>query len=190
MRPVFVPFLVLAFALPLAACGSAEDPANEAAADSGGDSSAGVSMAEAAKMAEAEGVKPQPGEYRSTVEIVEFSVPNAPPELKDMMRQSMTTQTSTFCLKEEDVKDGFQEMVRKAGEGDNCAFERYEVDGGRIDARMVCDVPQRGKMTMTLTGQGTETRSDMDMTMEGDMPGLGAMTMRMKSTQERIGACS
>ena len=186
MRHALASLAILA--LPLAACGSSEEPAPEAQAVVGADGA--ISMEDAAKIAEEEGVRPQPGEYRSTVEIVEFSVPNAPQELKDMMQQSMTTQTSTFCLKEEDVKDGFREMVRKSQEGDNCSFEKYEVDGGKIDAKMVCDVPQRGRMTMTLTGQGSETRSDMDMTMDGDMPGLGAMKMRMKSTQERIGDCS
>ena len=45
-------------------------------------------------------------------------------------------------------------------------------------------------MTMTMKGQGSETRSEMDMRMQGNVGGMGQMNMRMKTTHERLGDCA
>ena len=43
---------------------------------------------------------------------------------------------------------------------------------------------------MTMAGTATPTSSEMEMTMQGNMSGMGDATIKMKATHERIGDCS
>lgn len=149
-----------------------------------------VSIAEAAARAEASGIKPMPGQYKVTVEVLEVEIPGAPDGMADMMRNAMGGNSHTYCMTQEDVDKGFEEMARQSQEGQDCSFERFDIDGGDFDGKMVCNVAGQGSMTMTMNGKGSETRSEMDMTMEGNISGMGDMTMRMKTTHERQGDCA
>jgi len=172
--------LIPLVAIALAGCGS--DKPDDA---SGGD----VSMAEAAQRAKASGVKPQPGKYRVTMEMLEVSIPGAPANMADMMKQSMGGTSHEYCLTQEDVDKGFEEMAKRSQDKDNCSFERFDVNGGNFDATMVCEVQGQGRMTMTMNGKGTPTSSVVDMHMTGRAGHMGEMNMHMKATHERIGDC-
>lgn len=167
----------------LAACGG------NTSADADGDGE--ITMAEAA--AKTEGmVKPRPGKYRATVEFLDVELPGAPQQVQDMMRGMFDQgpQTHEYCLTAEEADRGFEEMARQAREDDSsCTFEKFDADGGRIDAVMNCDAGGQGAARMTMQGTGGETSSQMTMTMDAKGPGGEAMTMRMKSSQERIGDC-
>ena len=178
-RPVIAATLL---PLMLAACGS-EEPAA---------SGEGLSTDEVIERAQAAGadIKPEPGLYRSSVEIQEVSIPGAPAQMRDMMRSAMATQSDEYCLTEEEAEKGFEEMARQSQNDMNCTFERFDVDGGDIDARMTCSPQGQGSMTVEMTGTGTSTKSDMTMAMTGDMPGMGEMNMRMRIVNERIGDCA
>ena len=173
--------LVLVAPLALAACGG-DTPAQEEPGD--------ISMGEAAEMAEGGGSKPRAGQYKVTIEIVEVNIPGAPAGTADMMKDMMAGRSHEYCLTQENVDKGFEEMAKQSQEGADCSFRRFDIDGGSFDAEMVCNVEGQGAMTMTMDGEGSATRSVMDMTMKGNMGGMGDMTMRMKSTHERIGDCS
>ena len=175
-------FVSLASALLVSCGGDAGDDAAPA-----GDS---IDMKEAAARAKATAVKPQPGQYRVTLEVLDVNIPGAPANMAEMMKQAMGGQTHEYCLKPGDVDKGFEEMAKQSQEGDNCSFQRFDVAGGNFDAQMTCTNPGQGKMTMTMKGRGTPTRSEMDMTMQGNMTGMGDSTIHMKSTHERIGDCS
>ena len=167
----------------LAACG--DNPS----ADADGDGE--ITMEEAA--AKTEGmVKPRPGKYRATVEFVDVEMPGAPQQVQDMMRSLFDRgpQTHEYCLTKEEAEEGFEEMARRAQEGDSdCTFEKFDADGGSIDAVMNCKADGEGSARMTMTGTGTETSSTMNMTMDAQGPDGQSMKMTMKSTQERIGDC-
>lgn len=169
--------VTLAVALSLASCGG------EAESDGA------VKAEEMAERVASADIKPQPGRYRSTVEVLEFTIPGTPPDMSEMMRGHMARRTSEYCLTQEEAKRGFEKMARQSQEGRDCKVEKFEVAGGDIDARMTCAVPGQGQVTMTMTGTGSPTRSDMDMTMKGDFAGQGEATMRMKVSNERIGDC-
>ena len=100
----------------------------------------------------------------------------------------MDGQAREYCLTQEDVDKGYEEMARQSQGGD-CTFERFDVDGGTIDALMVCAGEQSNAMRMAMTGSATPTSSVMTMTMTGDMTGMGESTLRMKATHERVGDC-
>lgn len=133
-------------------------------------------------------VRPQPGLYRSTNEILEFDIPGAPPQVKEMMRNSASSrQAIEYCVTPEEAAKGFEESIRKSQEGD-CDYKRFDVDGGRIAAELTCRQDGR-TVELTLSGKGNSTSSEMDMTMKTDMGELGAGTIRARSRSERIGEC-
>ena len=174
--------LLLSFApLALAACSSEPE-----ASDPGED----LSMEEVAERAKANAMKPEPGQYRVTMEVLEVDVPGAPPQAADMMRTMMGQQSHSYCLTQADVDKGYEEMVRNSQDNSDCTFQRFDIDGGNFDAQMTCQAEGQGTMTMTMSGRGTPTSSEVDMTMKGNMTGMGDSTFRMKAKHERVGDCS
>ncbi|MEZ5681847.1 MAG: DUF3617 domain-containing protein [Erythrobacter sp.] len=173
--------LLAATTAALAACGSPD-------ADADGDGE--ISMAEAAESAK-DMVKPEPGKYRATVEMVDVEIPGAPKEVQDMMKRmiSVGAQTHEYCLTSEDAEKGFEEMARQSQDNDDCSFEKFEAAGGKIDAIMNCERQGEGIARMTMQGTGTATSSEMTMTMDAKAPDGKTMKMTMKSNQERIGDC-
>lgn len=172
--------LVLAAPLALVAltgCGEAESEA------AGG----GLSRTEVTERAR-DTVQPQPGQYRAVMQVLEVNIPGAPAGAGDMLRQMMDGQAREYCLTQEDVDKGYEEMARQSQDGD-CTFERFDVQGGAIDALMICTGEQSNSIQMAMTGTATPTSSVMDMTMTGDMTGMGESTLRMKATHERVGDC-
>ncbi len=170
---------IAAVVLLAASCGNS-------GADADGDGQ--ISMEEATAEAQSSAIRPEPGQYRAVVELISVDIPGAPPQVVDMMKQSMAQQTTEYCLTPEEAERGFEEMARQSNEG-NCTFDRFDVDGGSIDAAMTCN--QDGQnMSMTMQGTGTSTSSDMTMTMNGDIPGMGSMAMTMNVEHERIGDCA
>ncbi len=165
-------------ALNLAACGGN----NSADADGDGE----ITGAEVAEMAD-EMVKPEAGQYRATTELVELEAPGAPPEAVEMMR-GMMSRSFEYCLTQEEADRGFEEMARES-QDENCSFEKFDVDGGDIDAVMTCSGQGEGTMRMTMQGSGGRTSSEMTMTMEGNIPGQGEGRMVMNTSHERIGDC-
>lgn len=167
-------------ALGLSACGSRADD-NAAASDEP------LTTKEIASRADGF-VKPEPGLYRSTMAILEVDIPNAPPQARDMMKNSFSSsKPQEYCVTPQDVEKGFEEAIRKSQQG-ACDYKKFDVDGGKIEAVLTCT--QEGQtMDMTLSGTGTSTTSDMVMTMRMDMPGVGKSTIRARSKSERIGDC-
>jgi hypothetical protein len=172
----------MTFALALVACSGGE----EKKAGSGET----VSSKEVAEKAR-DMVKPKPGLYRSTVELLEVDIPGAPAGAADMMKGMMgsSNSTSEYCLTQADVDRGFEEMLKNSQKGE-CTFERFEADGGEIDAVMNCTAQGGNAMRMTMQGTGGATSSEMTMNMETEMPGMGKANMRMTAKHQRIGDCA
>lgn len=174
-------FGIGAMAMVLSACG------NDADTRVGAEGAAAPSSAEVARRAQ-DMVRPEPGQYRATMELLEADFPGAPPQVAEMMRQSRSAgQSHEYCLTPEDVEKGFSESVRRSQTGD-CAYERFDVSRGKFDAAMICKEGGQ-EVRIAISGTGDETSSDMTMAMEMDMPGIGKGTMRMRSRNERIGPC-
>jgi hypothetical protein len=152
-------------------------------ADTDGDGK--VSLGEAAGAARAQGLVPEPGQYKATITMAGIDIPGLPPEMAG--HGSGMTTTTEYCLTPKDVAEGFEEMLKR-GQNGECAYERFNLDGGNIDAVMVCDTPQ-GSARMEMTGTATPTGSDFDATMAMDFDGAGEGTMRFTARHERIGNC-
>lgn len=174
---------VLVPALALAACSSSED-----AADAGG--SEAEDMAAAAE----DGPTPQAGQYRTTMELVEFTLPNAPPQVAQALRQGFgagAQEAKTYCVTpEQAAQSTSREEVLKNLADSNCTVDRFDQVGGRIDAALTCSGDGMMSGEVLLNGTMTETGSDMEMSFKMQVPQAGEATMRMHMVSERIGDCT
>jgi hypothetical protein len=171
----------LAAAILLAACGGDADT------DGSGDVSAEEVAAEASGM-----VQPRPGQYRASVELLEFDIPGMSETDKQQMQQIFSSglaEGNTFCMTEADVaENGAEQMVRSLAESD-CTMNTFNVSGGTVTAEMQC-LENGAASTVKMDGQMTAESSTMTMERTGDVPNVGQTRMKMRVTSERIGDCA
>lgn len=172
--------LLIACALPLAACNS--DP--EVSAEN-------ASAEEVAQKLEAAGGSDtfvNPGLWQSTVTLDELAIPGMPPEIAAQMQgvegRKLTDQQ---CLTPEEASRPKEDFF---GGRENCRYERFAMGNGRIDAVMNCtEGGSTQKMTMAGTYSGNAYQ--MQMTMQAAGAGeAGGMGMKMRIDAKRIGECT
>ena len=172
-----VSLIALAAAALLGACSGA------GTSDADGDGK--VSLGEAAKQAEAQGMKPEPGLYKTTVTMTGLEIPGMPPEMEDHGAGLVTTVED--CLTAEEVEKGFEGMV-KQGQNGECAYETFSLADGKIDAVLVCKAEGRAIRT-SMSGPATSTGADLIATSALEFDGAGKGTMTATIKHERIGEC-
>lgn len=174
MRYFMAPALA---SLALAACGGG----SSADADADGT----VSTDEVVSKVEAEGIRPQPGQYKAVITMTGIDVPGMPAEMAGH-GGGMTT-TTEYCLTEEEVAKGFEEMMKR-GQNGECSYESFNLDGGKFDGVMVCNTSE-GNARMTMNGTATPTTSDFTASMAMNIEGAGDATMNFAAKHERVGDC-
>lgn len=135
-------------------------------------------------------VKPQPGQYRSTVELLAFDMPGMTDEMKAQMKtmaESGLAQGNSFCMTEAQADP--KTMLQNIAESD-CTFNQFDVNGGTIKADMVCKGDGGAEGRVEMDGTMTPTSSTMTMTMQQSMGNMGIVNMKMRVTSNRIGECS
>lgn len=167
----------------MAAAGALIVGCSDGNADADGDGT--VTAEEIVTKVEAEGVKPQPGLYKATITMTAMDIPGMPADMAGH-GTGMTTNTE-YCLTEADVAEGFEEMMKRGQNGD-CSYERFSLDGGKLDAVMVCKTPE-GDARMTMVGTATPTTSDFTATMKMNVPEMGEGSMSFAASHERVGDC-
>ncbi|WP_338446413.1 DUF3617 domain-containing protein [Pelagerythrobacter marensis] len=174
--------MVVGSALALAACGSEPDEPK----------TADEVVAAADKL-----VKPRPGLYRSSAEIVDFDIPGVAPDQAARMREmaaGLQGQERTQCLTQDQADEGFRRIVRGLGEGDDgvsCEFSQFDAQGSDLDAKLTCSGPGDASSDMTIDGTVEAESSRMRMEMRqksAAIPG-GEMRMTMQVVSERVGEC-
>ncbi len=169
--------MAAAGAIMLVGCSGSGD----ADADGNGD----ITAKEVAKQAEAEGITPEPGQYKAVITMTGIDIPGMPPEMAGH-GAGMTT-TTEYCLNQEEVDKGFEEMMKR-GQNGECSYEKFDMKDGAFDGVMVCKTPE-GEARMTMAGTATPTESDFTATMAMDFDGAGEGTMKFAAKHERIGDC-
>jgi len=171
----------LAAAILLTACGGDADTNDDGAVT--GEEVA----AEAADL-----VHPKPGQYRTTLELMEFDAPGVPDAAKQQMQQIFTSglaEGNTFCVTQAQVDDnGPEQMVRNLAEAD-CTMNSFDVSGNTVVADMQCPGEGGATRSVKMDGQMTAESSTMTMTTEQDIPNLGTTKMRVKVSSQRVGDC-
>lgn len=178
MKRIIMAAAGAALAAALAGCSDGGDAADD-------DAVGAVSIADAAKQAKAEGIKPQPGLYRATITMTGIEVPGMPAEMEGHGAGMVTT--TEDCLTQEEVDKGFEELL-KQGQNGECSYETFNLDGGKLDAVMVCNSSQ-GASRMAMNGTTTPTSSDFTASTKMNFDGVGEATMKFTAKHERIGDC-
>ncbi|MFC0588201.1 DUF3617 domain-containing protein [Novosphingobium aquiterrae] len=173
---IFLPLLGLG--LTLGACGKSSDTPKTAE----------EVKAEVAKLD-----RPEPGKYRTTMKIIDVTIPGMPADRAAQMKNMFgTTGKSTeFCLTKADADKGFEELNKRAAQGD-CSYDNFNASGGRIDAKMTCKTGRGMTMTYEMHGTFSSTGSKMSMKSDASMPGMPMKGMHIEAevNNERIGDCS
>lgn len=148
-------------------------------------SDSAISVKEAASQAEDAGLQPEAGLYRATITMTGIDIPGMPPEMAGHGGGMVTT--SEYCVTKEDVAKGFEEMM-KQGQSGECSYEKFDLDGGALDAVMLCKTAE-GEARMAMTGTATPTTSDFTATTAMDFGPDGKATLNFAAKHERIGEC-
>lgn len=174
--------LAIATGAMLASCGGGVEMKNASLDD----------VSKAAK----EEAKLEPGNWKTTVEIVSVDIPGMTGENKamaDAMSKGLMGRTNVteHCVTKEIADKPPSEMLGGSGA---CTFETFRLSGGSMDARMVCKKDEMGgAMTMQVNGSygGARYNLTSEMTMEGgpSSQGPGKMVIKARTTGERTGAC-
>lgn len=163
-------------ALGLGACGSGSSVTAE-----------NESAESVARKVAAADIKPQPGRWESTVKFEKLDMPGMPPQAKEAMAgQLARTNSFSSCLTPEQVDrpdGGFF-----AGGAEGCAYDRFTMAGGRIDAAMTCDHGGM-KQTMAMTGSYSQTSYDIKVSSQSEVQPGHPMTMSLAVAARRSGAC-
>jgi len=173
--------LPLVAAMLLAACGGNSD--------ANGDGQ--ISGDEAAVAAQGM-VKPQPGQYRTTAELIDFDMPGMTDQQKAQMRSAMAAslaQGNTTCLTpEQSERNGPKQMVQDMAEGD-CTIKTFDVSGNNIVAEMQCAGQGGPNGVVRMEGEMAEERSTMTMEFNQDLGGQGQAHIKMRMNSQRTGDC-
>lgn len=167
-------------AIALAACsGSAdEELAGEA-----------LSADEVAGAAAAEFVMPRPGQYRTTQELVEFTMAGLPAEQMEMVRSQFAAGASephSYCVSEQMTRE---QWLSDMAESD-CTVSSSAANAEGINMVMSCTGAEGAVGRITLNGTTTTEGSDMEMSFTQAIPNMGDSTIRMRVKSERVGDCA
>ena len=137
-------------------------------------------------------VKPQPGQYRSTMKVTNFAIPGMPADKAAQMKGMFSASgTSTeFCLSAEEADKGFEEFTKRMAQG-KCSFDQFTTTSGTLDAKMTCQTGQGMTGKYEMNGSFSSTGSKMALKVNQSAPALpgGGMMMEAEVTNERIGDC-
>ena len=138
-----------------------------------------------------------PGQWTTTSEILAVELEGLPAEAKQMgetMSKSMVGRKNNFesCVSEADSRKPAANLFAGGSKG-NCAYEKFSMSGGKVDAVMNCTSPSGpGKMTMTMNGDYSDEAYSINVAMKmpgsPGMPGSG-MTMKARNSGKRTGEC-
>lgn len=141
-------------------------------------------QAVASKVA-ASGIRLDPGRWEATSQVEKIDMPGITPQVREMMNKSMSKTSFASCL------TPAQAAKPEAGffqnKGDNCKFNSFSMENGKIDGVLVCSGAQQ-KQTMTMSGTYSPDAYSMHIEINGDTP-RGAMSMAVSTSAKQVGKC-
>lgn len=138
-------------------------------------------------------IKRQPGSWSQKVEILKLEGKGATPETKTQMQKMFDSMAAmSVCLTpaaaaKEDFSKAMEQM---ASRGQNCTFDKKDVNGAAVNVSATCKQPTGGSVKMTINGSNAPTAQSLTMQTEGyDAAGAKQGLMQMKITSTRSGDC-
>ncbi|HCB75506.1 MAG TPA: hypothetical protein DEP91_04935 [Sphingomonas bacterium] len=179
-------------ALALSGCGG--QSTNESAGKIGEIDVTNASVAEVQAQTKAAGaaMRFDPGQWRTTIEVLEADIPGLPPQMAgEMKRRMLQKSTVSSCMTPEQAANPNEDLF--AGKSGNCRFDRFTMKDGKVDAAMTCagDGSGAGAAKIAMTGTFDKRRFELENRIEAAGPGAAqAMKMRSRVTGERTGDCA
>ena len=151
-----------------------------------------AALGEAAeKVREAGGgtMRVRPGRWVSEVTLESIDIPGMPPAAAEQIKATMAKAASGHetCLTPEQANRPREDFF--AGSDGNCRYDRFSMDGGKIDGVMRCSA--QGS-TQLISFDGAYSPDSYDMQMRSTVetgPGANPMTMAMRIKSRRVGDC-
>jgi hypothetical protein len=152
-----------------------------------------ASVADVAKKVEAKrgsGMIVLPGKWVQNVTMETFEVPGMPASAQASVRETMAAHASghEICLTKADTKRPSEDFF--AGKDSNCRYERFSMQGGKIDGVMRCEHDGM-RQVMELAGDYAPDHyaMRMDMRTQSERSEMGNMHMVMRVDAKRVGDC-
>lgn len=179
--------LAVCLALPLAACGSGSEPADDA--DVQATNATVEEVAEQVREASGSEQFIRPGKWVSTLSIEEMTAPGMPAGAAEQM-QGMLGQGESFesCLTGDQASRPNEQFF--AGANRQCRYENFTMGDGKIEATMRCG-GEGAAQVMEMEGSYSPDSYELQMTSVAPA-GPGAsddMRMRMRIEARRVGEC-
>jgi len=124
-----------------------------------------------------------PGRWDSTGTVTAVEMPGMPPDALAMMKRRPINHS--YCVTKADAESGSKGLFSE-GNGD-CAYEKFAMANGRLNAAMLCKGPQ-GNARLTMLGSYTATTYETANITVMDGP-QGKMRMTTKMRGKRVGDC-
>ena len=175
---------VAALALALSACSGG---------DKAGDSGKTLSPEDAAaKVADVQ-IKLQPGEYESTMKVLEFTMDGVPAAQLAQMKGAMAgpmEKPQRYCFTPEQAAAGPKQLVSQMQKGD-CKMSDFKSSANSVSGTMTCTFQGRGSSTTHFGGTYHSDGSTMTMESDQQIPGMAGkgMHMKMQVATRRVGEC-
>jgi hypothetical protein len=128
-----------------------------------------------------------PGQWRTTMTILEMNAPGLPAAaLAHMKAKPIVTED---CVTTDDVK-GFvgRNALEDKDQGRTCTTNSMTALGGTISGQASCKDAGGVDMNTTMTGTYSPTSVDMTIALDGKTP-AGAMSQKMHLQSARVGDC-
>ncbi|MCM8557760.1 DUF3617 domain-containing protein [Sphingomicrobium sediminis] len=158
----------------LASCGAPQDEADRILTEEEVESRIDRAIADGEFLA--------PGRWETRISFV--SIPGLSANMVEARNRAMGNDASATCLAAEQAERSDARFI--TGDDQDCTYRSFELEGGRIDARLTCSV-QGLAMETHLSGEYGPERYAVDMEMRNDTFGEQAMTLRIEAN--RAGDC-
>lgn len=126
----------------------------------------------------------QPGQWETTIEIINISAPNMP---AGMTPPRMPARTVSVCITPEQAGNPNAGVLSGNSNQAGCTTENYSVAGGRIQGTITCDI-QGARTRTTINGQFTPTSYEMTTQAEAVVGGMTTNT-ETRISARRTGEC-
>ena len=137
----------------------------------------------------------RPGQYATTVEMLDVSIPGMPGAQGEALAQMIggkAATRATFCLTPEEAEQGPERMVEEMANAD-CRVESLDTRAGSFSADMHCTAPQAGEGDYRIEGTMTDESSTMTMRVDQAVPGVPGsprVRLEMRVDSQRTGDCA
>lgn len=128
----------------------------------------------------------KPGQWETTVKVLKMDIPDAPPQVAEMMKRSMGggARTYSHCITPEQAAQGPREMIK---ENKSCQVKNFSMAGGHYSAEMSCS--QNGEATM-VKSSGSYSPTSYSATSTMTVSGRMRMTATNQVSGRWIGPCT